>query len=91
MDKNIDQMDLSEIKKEVQRLRDELAKMKRSYDDVIYNLDYENFSDGYIQNQNTNVDGKITELDTRTTNMGLLKNATPISNISEATDITKNL
>lgn len=89
VEKDIDKMDLSEIKTEVQRLRDELAKMKRGYDDVIYNLDYENFSDGYVQNQNTNVDGKINELDVRTTNMGLLKNATAISNISEASDVTK--
>ena len=47
MNKTIDQMDLTEIKKEVQKMRDDLEKTKRSYGDILYNLDAENFSDNY--------------------------------------------
>lgn len=89
VEKDIDKMDLSEIKTEVQRLRDELAKMKRGYDDILYNLDDENFSDTYIQKQSSNVDGQITELDTRTSKMALLRSAVPIAENGEKVDNTQ--
>lgn len=37
-------MDYKALKKEVLALRDEVAKMKRLYDDILYNLDDDNFS-----------------------------------------------
>lgn len=43
-DQNINQMDFKELRNEVQRLRDELAIMQRKYEDILYNLDYDNFS-----------------------------------------------
>lgn len=43
-DKDINQMDFKELRKEVQSLRDELAIMQRKYEDILYNLDDENFS-----------------------------------------------
>ena len=43
-DKDINQMDFKELRSEVQLLRDELAIMRREYEDLFYNLDTENFS-----------------------------------------------
>ena len=40
-DKDINQMDFKELRNEVQLLRDELAMMKRQYEDLFYNLKYE--------------------------------------------------
>ena len=48
-DKNINQMDFKELRNEVQMLRDELAIMQRKYEDILYNLDYENFSGNLIK------------------------------------------
>ena len=42
--KDINQMDFKELRNEVQMLRDELAIMQRKYEDILYNLDDENFS-----------------------------------------------
>lgn len=43
----IEDMDFKELREEVQRLRDELARMKRTYEDVLCNLDDDNFSGVY--------------------------------------------
>ena len=42
--KPIEDMDFKELRSEVQQLRDDLAKMKRFYEDLFYNLDTDNFS-----------------------------------------------
>lgn len=42
-DKAISQMDFKELRSEVQYLRDELALFMRKYEDIIYNLDSDNF------------------------------------------------
>lgn len=41
---DINQMDFKQLRNEVQYLRDELAIFKRKYEDIIYNLDDDNFS-----------------------------------------------
>lgn len=41
---DINKMDFKALRKEVLRLRDDLARMKRGYEDILYNLDNENFS-----------------------------------------------
>lgn len=46
---DISQMDFKELRNEVQMLRDELAIMRREYEDILYNLDYENFSGKLIK------------------------------------------
>lgn len=51
-DKDINQMDFKELRNEVQLLRDELAVMKRQYEDLFYNLDDENFSGSIIKEKN---------------------------------------
>ena len=48
-DKDIDRMDFKELRNEVQLLRDELAMFKRKYEDIIYNLDNDNFSPSLIK------------------------------------------
>lgn len=42
-DTPIEQMDYKQLRKEVQRIRDDLAIFKRKYEDILYNLDFENF------------------------------------------------
>ena len=43
-DNNVNQMDIKKLRNEVQLLRDELAIMQRKYEDILYNLDDDNFS-----------------------------------------------
>ena len=49
MSDNINKMDFKQLRNEVQLLRDELAIMQRKYEDILYNLDNENFSSQIIQ------------------------------------------
>lgn len=48
-DANINSMNIKQLRNEVQLLRDELAMMQRKYEDILYNLDYGNFSSKYIK------------------------------------------
>ena len=48
-DANINSMNIKQLRNEVQLLRDELAVMQRKYEDILYNLDYSNFSSKYIK------------------------------------------
>lgn len=57
-DKDINQMDFKELRNEVQRLRDELAITQRKYEDILYNLDDENFS-GVIIKEKGDMKAKI--------------------------------
>lgn len=49
MSDNINTMNFKQLKNEVQSLRDELAIMKRKYEDIIYNLDTDNFSQRIVK------------------------------------------
>ena len=49
MSDNIDKMNFKQLRNEVQLLRDEIAIMKRKYEDAIYNIDESNFSSKIIQ------------------------------------------
>lgn len=51
-DLTIDNMNFKELKNEVQSLRDELAMMKRKYEDILFNLGDENFSGAIIKEKN---------------------------------------
>jgi hypothetical protein len=42
-------MDFKQLRNEVQLLRDELAIMKRKYEDILYNLDDDNFSGQFLK------------------------------------------
>lgn len=50
-DYNINKMDFKQLRNEVQLLRDEIAIMKRKYEDIIYNLDTDNFSSRFVKEQ----------------------------------------
>lgn len=73
MSDNINNMDLKQLRNEVQLLRDELAIMKRKYEDIIYNLDTDNFSSRFVKEQGDmrnaieiNAEGIKTEVTNRT-------------------------
>ena len=51
MSDNSNQTELKKLRNEVQLLRDELAIMKRKYEDIIYNLDTDNFSSRFVKEQ----------------------------------------
>lgn len=51
MSDNIATMNDKQLRKEVQSLRDELAIMQRKYEDIIYNLDTDNFSSRFVKEQ----------------------------------------
>ena len=52
-DLKIDNMNFKQLKSEVQSLRDELAMMKRKYEDILYNIGDENFSSTFIREKNS--------------------------------------
>lgn len=49
MSDNIEKMDFKRLRNEVQLLRDELAIMQRKYEDILYNLDDDNFSGKFLK------------------------------------------
>lgn len=51
MSDNINQMNYKQLRNEVQLLRDELAIMQRKFEDIIYNLDTDNFSSRFVKEQ----------------------------------------
>ena len=51
MSDSISTMNDRQLRNEVQLLRDELAIMKRKYEDIIYNLDTDNFSSRFVKEQ----------------------------------------
>lgn len=51
MSDNINNMNFKQLRNEVQLLRDELAIFKRKYEDIIYNLDTDNFSSRFVKEQ----------------------------------------
>ena len=66
---NIGNMDLKQLRNEVQELRDELARMKRLYEDMLYNLDFDNFSSKTADIINSKVsEGKMQSIITQTAN-----------------------
>jgi hypothetical protein len=46
---DIAKMDFKQLRNEVQMLRDELAMMQRKYEDILYNLDDDNFSGTFLR------------------------------------------
>ena len=60
-DKDINKMDYKELRNEVQFLRDELALFMRKFNDMIYNLDNDNFSSRIIKEKdNMRAELKVT-------------------------------
>lgn len=68
---DINKMDYKQLRKEVQLLRDELAIMQRKYEDILYNLDDDNFSSKLIRekdNMKTSIEVTAGEIKTRVSN-----------------------
>lgn len=57
-DSNINNMNIKQLRNEVQLLRDEIAIMKRNFEDILYNLDTDNFSTRVVK-QGENMYTKI--------------------------------
>lgn len=60
MSVEVEEMDFKQLRKEVRRLKDELAVMKRSYEDILYNLDTDNFSSRIVK-QGENMETAIVQ------------------------------
>lgn len=61
MSDNIQNMDVKRLRNEVQLLRDELAIMQRKYEDILYNLDDDNFSSKLLKEKdNMKTEIKVT-------------------------------
>ena len=92
MSDNINKMDFKQLRNEVQLLRDELAIMKRKYDDIIYNLDDENFSSRLIKEKdNMKTSIEITEegIKTKVSKTDLDKSLSNYSTIEQTADQIK--
>jgi hypothetical protein len=76
-DKDTNKMNDKELRNEVQLLRDELAIFKRKYEDLLYNLDYDNFSSHIIKEK----DGMKTQIDINEKGISTL--VTDVKNSSE--------
>ncbi len=91
-DKDISRMGFKELRNEVQLLRDELAIMQRKYEDMLYNLDSDNFSSTFKKEQdNMKSEVKLTAegLNSIVLKSFDVKNAIEITELHEATDTTK--
>lgn len=93
---NISKMNFKQLKNEVQSLRDELAVMKREYDDIIYNIDDSNLS--YVlrkekQNMMSEITVNAEEIKTKVSSTdldGKLENYSTISQTALAITSTVN-
>ena len=97
MSDNIEKMDFKRLRNEVQLLRDELAIMQRKYEDILYNLDDDNFSTQFKKSKvskedlsaYTTLEQTADAIKTQAYASADLSSAVEIKNISEATDKTK--
>ena len=83
---DISKMDFKQLRSEVQILRDEIAKMKRMYEDVIYNLDDDNFSSKFIkekENMKTSIEVTAEGIKTKVSKTDLEKSLSEYSTISQ--------
>ena len=91
-DSNINQMTVKQLRNEVQLLRDELAIMKRQYEDIIYNLDTENFSSRFVKeqgNMKTAIEINAKGIKTKVSNEDLNKSLSNYSTIEQTAEKIK--
>lgn len=93
-DTPIQKMDFKQLRNEVQLLRDELAKMRRQYEDLFFNLDNENFSSRIIkEKEGMKAEIKLTaeEIKTKVSETDIdekLENYSTISQTAEAISLS---
>lgn len=91
---DINKMDFKQLRNAVQLLRDELAIMKRKYEDIIYNLDSENFSSRFIKEQdNMKAEIKLTAdgIKTMVSKTDLEKSLSDYSTISQTATLINTM
>lgn len=94
MSDNIDKMNFKQLRNEVQLLRDELAIMKRKYEDAIYNIDESNFSSKIIQerdNMKAEISVTADEIKTKLSKEDLDGELKSYSIISQTADTIKSI
>lgn len=97
MSENISEMDFKQLRNMVQTLSDELAIMKRKYEDIIYNLDTDNFSSRFVKEQGdmrtaieVNAEGIKTKVSNEEFESTIAQTAESISSIvSEFVDVSQ--
>lgn len=80
---DINQMDFKRLRNEVQLLRDELAIMQRKYEDILYNLDDDNFSGKIIrekENMKTEIEVNAEGIKTKVSNTEFESAKTQLAN-----------
>lgn len=93
MSDNIDKMNFKQLRNEVQLLRDELAIMKRKYEDVIYNIDESNFSSKIIKerdNMKAEISVTADEIKTKLSKEDLDGELTNYSTITQTAEMIKS-
>ncbi len=90
---DINKMDYKQLRKEVQLLRDELAIMQRKYEDILYNLDDDNFSGRFLKekdNMKTSIEITAEGIKTKVSNADFESAKTQLANqiTSEVTNRT---
>ncbi len=86
-EKSIEKMDFKELRQEVQLLRDELALMKRKYEDIIHNLDEDNFGANFkveLGDKFSSIEQTADEIKSVVSKNANLKEATLITSLDEA-------
>lgn len=89
MSDSISKMDFKQLRNEVQLLRDELAIMKRKYEDILYNLDDDNFSSKILREKdNMKTEIKVTAdgIKTKVSKEELDKTLSGYSTIEQTSD-----
>lgn len=86
------QLEVKRLSNEVQLLRDELAIMKRKYEDIIYNLDTDNFSSRFVKEQGdmrTAIEITAEGIKTKVSKEDLNKSLSSYSTIEQTADKIK--
>lgn len=93
-EENIEKMNFKELRNEVQYLRDELAMFKRKFNDIIYNLDSDNFGKSFTVAQNnmkTQIKINAQEIATKVSEDDLERELSVYSEISETASAIRTL
>lgn len=86
------QLEVKRLSNEVQLLRDELAIMKRKYEDIIYNLDTDNFSSRFVKEQGdmrTAIEVNAKGIKTKVSNEDLEKNLSEYTTLEQTANAIK--
>ena len=92
MSDNIAKITDKQLRNEVQLLRDELALMKRKFEDIIYNLDTDNFSSRFVKeqgNMKTAIEINAKGIKTKVSQEDLYKNLSEYTTLEQTANAIK--